>query len=212
MSERQAGHHCQIYLGLAGLPADRAQDMFEQTLRTGRVACSLLGAAAMARFGEALSRALIDLAHRNGVPVLVENDAGLAKSLGVDGVHLDGRRTTQNAVLEARALVGAEAIVGAEAGLSRHAAMVSGEYGADYISFGDPSHQRHHEIGQIADMVRWWAELFEVSCVAWHRGGLDEAKLLADSGADFLAVDDFVWNGGGEPARALEALDCALKS
>ncbi len=212
MSERPAENNCQIYLGLAGLPQERAESLLEQSLQTGRVACALLCASALTRLGEPLSRDLIDLIHRHGVPVLVENDAGLAKSLGVDGVHLDCRRTVQNAVLEARALIGAEAIIGAEAGLSRHAAMVSGEYGADYISFGDPSGQRHHEIDQIADMVRWWAELFEVSCVAWHRGGLEEAKLLAASGADFIAVDDFVWRGGGEPARTLDALDAAIKS
>lgn len=202
---------CQIYLGFKALPLNCAERHLRDALAAGPVACALICDAALARFGDKLTGKLIALLHGGGVPVLVENSAELARSLGADGIHLDSRRMMQNAVLEVRALAGADMIIGAEAGLSRHAAMLNGEYGADYVSFGDPSNQRHHEIGQIADMVQWWAELFEISCVAWHRGGVQDAQMLVKAGADFLAVDDFVWSHPGGPAQAVAGLLPILK-
>ena len=44
----------------------------------------------------------------------------------------------------------------------------------------------------ILERVGWWAEVFEIPCVALA-ASLDEVGALAAAGADFVAVGDFIW-------------------
>ena len=67
------------------------------------------------------------------VAFLLQDDVDLALSLGADGVHLGDPAK----VREARARLGPDRILGASCGRSRHAAMLAGEDGADYIAFGE---------------------------------------------------------------------------
>jgi hypothetical protein len=99
---------------------------------------------------------------------------------GIDGIHLSAPAD----VAGTRARLGAGQVVGAACGLSRHAAMVAGEAGADYVMFG----ALDEAADEVLELVAWWSELFVVPCAA--AGRLDAAAALAllDAGADFLAV------------------------
>lgn len=130
---------------------------------------------------------LVVLAQRSGVATLVDDDAGLAKTVGADGVHLGWSPDIASRYSEARDILGAHAIVGTDAGQSRHDAMVLGEAGADYVAFSAAT-----EAGEaseaLADMLAWWSDLFEVPCVAFGVRGVTEADEMVTAGADFVAV------------------------
>ena len=127
---------------------------------------------------------------KRGIATLVAGDAALARVVRADGVHLPPSKTLAAAFTEARETLGARFIVGVDAGRSRHDAMALGEAGADYIGFGIPAHVEDRETarGRRHDLVAWWAEIFEIPCVAFDVETPDEAEDLARAGADFIAV------------------------
>jgi thiamine-phosphate pyrophosphorylase len=64
--------------------------------------------------------------------------------------------------------------------------------------FGEPNERGHRQpFEDILDRVTWWAEVFQVPCVA-YAAALDEVAPLAQAGADFIALGDFVFS---DPAR-----------
>jgi thiamine-phosphate pyrophosphorylase len=66
--------------------------------------------------------------------------------------------------------------------------MLLGERGADYIGFGAPSELRDQAgaVKRRLELVTWWAELFEIPCVAFDVAGLRDAQDLVAAGADFV--------------------------
>lgn len=144
------------------------------------------------------------------VAFIVNDDMALAKRLKADGVHLgqgDGDPK------EARSLLGPGAQIGVTCHASRHLAMEAGEAGADYVAFGAffPTTTKGVEHRADPEILTWWQGLFELPCVAI--GGItpDNAKLLVDAGADFLAVSGAVWNHPEGPAAAVKAFAAILK-
>jgi thiamine-phosphate pyrophosphorylase len=132
----------------------------------------------------------VQLAQRRNVAALIGGDAALARSTGADGVHLLADNAAAAAYAEARRILGPSAVVGADVGISRHDAMLLGEAGADYIAFGAPPHlhDRAKGLARRNDLVAWWAEIFEMPCVAFDVESAAEARELAGLGADFVAI------------------------
>ena len=52
------------------------------------------------------------------------------------------------------------------------------------------------------ERVQWWAEVFEPPCVG-YAATLGEVGALAAAGADFVLLDDAVWNDPRGVAAAL---------
>ena len=133
------------------------------------------------------------------VAFIVNDDMALAKRLKADGVHLGQGDGDPKA---ARSLLGPGAQIGVTCHASRHLAMEAGEAGADYVAFGAffPTTTKEVEHRADPEILTWWQGLFELPCVAI--GGItpDNAKLLVDAGADFLAVSGAVWNHPEGPA------------
>jgi thiamine-phosphate pyrophosphorylase len=125
-----------------------------------------------------------------GIATLLAGDAALARVVKADGVHLVPSKTLQAAFADARETLGSRFIVGADVGRSRHDAMTLGEAGADYVGFGIPAHVEDRETARERrlDLVQWWAEIFEVPCVAFDIDTPADADDLARAGADFLAL------------------------
>lgn len=205
MSNIPAPSSCQLYLLIEPLPPGEAETLVKSALSGGPVAAALIASNAVSSFGEALTQRIIALLQSAGSAALLEDDVALAQRLNADGIHIREAGAEGEAIKTAREKLASGSIIGAEAGLSRHRAMVNGESGADYVSFGAAA--GNHEIGQIADIVRWWSELFELPCVARNAGGLEEAQLLAQAGADFLGLGEWVWRHEGGPGRAVKALN-----
>src|SRR5580704_1881579 len=93
---------------------------------------------------------------------------------------------------------------------SRHDAMLAGESGADYVLFGEPDRRGNRPpFGAVEDRVKWWADLVEVPCIG-YAGEADEVRLLAQAGADFVALGDWIWTHPQGAAAAVAMSASAL--
>ena len=81
--------------------------------------------------------------------------------------------------------------------------MTLGEAGADYVGFSFPetSADRDAAVTQQLELISWWAEIFEVPCVAFDVATIEEARAVAAAGADFIAIRVA---GGVSPANVRE--------
>jgi thiamine-phosphate pyrophosphorylase len=138
----------------------------------------------------AAAKPLVELAQRAGAAALVADDAQLARALRADGVHLGISMDPAGAYAEARRINGPRGIIGVDAGISRDDAMTVAEDGAEYVAFGAPLDLSDLDKGRArrADLIAWWAEIFEVPCVAFDVESAEAAEALARAGADFVAV------------------------
>ena len=137
------------------------------------------------------------------VAFLLQNEVELALEIGADGVHLGA----PEAVAAARAALGPERILGCSCGSSRHAAMVAGEAGADYIAFGDPERA---PTAEIRELIAWWSELFVLPCLAESAAGFADCRALAAAGADLIGVGALVWEDERGPAASIADLRRAI--
>lgn len=180
---------------------------FKAALGAGDVACVQLRLKnvaddAILRAGEAL----MPVAHRAGAAFLVNDRPDLAKKLGADGVHV-GQEDAPYA--RARAVLGEGKIIGVTCHNSRHLAMEAAEAGADYVAFGAfyPTATKAPPAMADIEIIHWWAELFEVPCVAIGGITVANAPPLVEAGADFLAVSSGVWDYDEGPAAAVRAFN-----
>jgi thiamine-phosphate pyrophosphorylase len=183
---------------------------FESAIAASDVA-SLLIAAPDTAGDDALAAVagpLIRIAQGQGIAVLLPGRAGLAKSLGADGVHLDLRAAAasdlQRLTREARAASAPDAIVGVLSPPERDAAMDAAEAGADYIGFDLAAEE-------CDALIRWWGEVMTVACVAFGRIDPAMATALAQDRADFIAPDPELWSRA-DPAGEIAALASAIRA
>lgn len=194
---------CQLYLvSPASIDEDFA-DRLDEALGGGPVAAFQLR---LKRLGDeeilAAAERLIPVCAAHEVAFILNDRMDLAKACGADGVHLgqgDGDPR------EARALLGPAAQIGVTCHASRHLAMEAGEAGADYVAFGAffPSTTKPAVHRPDPSILGWWSALFEIPCVAI--GGItpDNAPVLIEAGADFLAVCSAVWADSRGAAAAI---------
>jgi thiamine-phosphate pyrophosphorylase len=151
------------------------------------------------------------VAQQRGVAFLLNDRPDLAAQTGCDGAHV-GQEDTPYA--EARRLLGADRIVGVTCHASRDLAMDAAEAGADYVAFGAFFATATKVSGHRADLeiLRWWAEIMTVPCVAI--GGItpENCGPLVAAGADFLAVVSAVWTAPAGPAAAVKAFEAAISA
>jgi thiamine-phosphate pyrophosphorylase len=137
---------------------------------------------------------------------IVRDHLGLALEMGADGVHLGGGA---GEVQAARAALGREGILGVSCGVSRDAAMVAGEQGADYVAFGELGKRPGPE---VYDLLRWWSDLFVLPCLAEVAATVDDCARLARAGADLVAAGEEMWTDPEGAAAAVRRLREALQA
>ncbi|HVY50060.1 MAG TPA: thiamine phosphate synthase [Devosia sp.] len=153
---------------------------------------------------KALVKALAPRAQAAGVAVLVEGDPGLVRTLGVDGLHVEGSLADVKA---ATAALKPDFIVGAGAVTSRHDAMSKGELGPDYIFFGPFSGTTSPEQRELA---RWWAEIMEVPSVLSDPAAT--AQTASAGAAEFIGLGDSLWSAPEGVTARLSAIVRALEA
>src|SRR6516165_8333810 len=147
-------------------------------------------------------KAFAPIVQETGAALLVAGHADIVARAGADGAHLTGIATFAASL----ALLKPDRIAGAGGLRSRHDAMLAGETGADYVMFGDPDrHGRRLDFDALKECLTWWVELFEVPCVA-YAASKDEVPPLSRTGADFIALGDWIWS---QPEGAAEAVAAA---
>lgn len=152
--------------------------------------------------------AILPVAQRRGVAVLMNDRADLAIRSGCDGAHLgqgDGDHAAARAVLGDRTL-------GITCHASRHLAMEAGEVGADYVAFGAffPTETKETVHVATVDLLEWWHGIAEIPSVAI--GGITASNCapLVRAGADFLAVVGAVWTHPDGPDAGVRAMNAAI--
>lgn len=205
-----ARRDCLIYLIS---PLDTGGDFPERldaALATGQVAAFQFRVKGLDQHEAArLAEPLQALCRAHDVAFIVNDDIGLAKRLGADGVHL-GQDDGDPA--DARRMLGPDAQIGVTCHASRHLAMEAAEKGADYVAFGAffPSVTKdvRHRAG--SELLGWWATVSELPCVAIGGIDADNCAPLVQAGADFLAVSAGVWNHPAGAAEGVNALARAI--
>lgn len=207
-AEIEEPHRCRLYLvtpPTIALPA--FADALAEALDAGDVACLQL------RLKDVdddtvrrAVRALMPICHAHDVAFIVNDRPDLAAALGADGVHI-GQADASYA--EARATVGPDAIIGVTCHDSRHLAMVAAEAGADYVAFGAffPTTTKPSGYRPDPALLAWWQEVMTVPCVAIGGITVENARVLVEAGADFLAVVTGVWDYPEGPAAAVRAFN-----
>lgn len=152
---------------------------------------------------------LLPIAQSKGVAVILNDRPDLAKETGCDGVHVGLEDTP---VAEARHIMGPDAMIGATCHDSRHLAMEAAEAGADYVAFGAffPTDTKVTTHRPEPIELTIWQETMETPCVAIGGITIDNCTLLAQAGADFVAVSGGVWNHPDGPAQAVQAFNRLL--
>ena len=157
----------------------------------------------LADFKEAVDT-LAPIAWDKDIAVLLCDEADLVNELDLDGVHLEYDNSAKN-VKAARKLIGEEKSLGVSCGSSKHEAMLAGESGADYVSFGplfpSPTKGMPAEAG-VEEALSWWAIMMELPCVAI--GGLttDNVQTALDTKAEFIAPLSGIWSAPEGPIAA----------
>lgn len=177
--------------------------MLRRALGAGDVACVQL------RLKDVSDREILEagenlmpIVQRGGAAFILNDRPDLARMLGADGVHV-GQEDASYA--DARALLGPKAIVGVTCHNSRHLAMEAAEAGADYVAFGAffATATKDAKARAEPELLAWWQEMMTVPCVAIGGITAENAPLLVESGADFLAVSSGVWGHPDGPEAAV---------
>jgi thiamine-phosphate pyrophosphorylase len=194
------------------IPAPPRLYIVTPALGDARAAAELLGpalaaadvAAVLLRLADADERTLINrikeiapMVQERGAALLVDGYANLAARAGADGAHAASIPVLQEAVQTLKP----ERIVGAGGLLSRHDAMLAAETGADYVMFGEPDATgKRPSFEAIRERVEWWAEVFEIPCVAYAASLAEIGDLAA---AEFIALDPAILSDPRGPAAAI---------
>jgi thiamine-phosphate pyrophosphorylase len=167
------------------------QEALGSAVRSGDVAAVLLRlAAADERTLINRTKALAPFVQNEGAALLLDGLPDIVAHAGADGAHLSDLAAFEAAL----GTLKPERIAGCGGLQTRHDAMVAAEAGADYVMFGEPDQRQHRpSLDAVVDRVAWWAELFEIPCVGFA-GGIEEVTPLADAGAEFIALGDWIFD------------------
>lgn len=189
-------------------------DALTQVLATGKVAAFQLR---LKQADEQQIRKAVDvlmpICHRYEVPFILNDCLDIAVELGCDGVHLGQEDLEKWPIRQARERLSDTQILGITCHASKHLAMEAAEAGADYVAFGaffpttsKPKEKLEKWGTPEPEILRWWSDYTEIPCVAIGGIHAGNAKLLADTGADFIAVISSVWDHEGGAVSGVDAL------
>ena len=171
-------------------------------------------AAVLLRLADADERSLINRAKAlapavqgAGAALILDGHADLVARAGADGVHLTGL----DDFAETLERLKPDRIVGVGGLVTRHDCMIAAEGGADYAMFGTPDEAgRRPPFEANEERVAWWADLFELPCVA-YADNLEEIAPLVAAGADFIALGDWLWRDESAIAATLQVAAAHLR-
>ena len=156
------------------------------------------------RQDEAVAAQLLAVCREAGVPLIINDNAGLAQKIGADGVHLG---KDDMPVSDARALLGVDVIIGVSCYDSLERAVIAADQGADYLAFGRFFPSRTKPLAACASLTTLSGarDRFDVPVVAI--GGITAANgsALIAAGAGLLAVVDGVF-GQKNPEQAARSI------
>jgi thiamine-phosphate pyrophosphorylase len=143
---------------------------------------------------------------RRDIALLLDGRPEIVGRAGADGAHLTGIE----AFIAALPTLKPDRIAGAGGLRSRHDAMLAGEAQADYVILGEPDRRGNLPLREaVLERVRWWADLVEVPCIG-YAASADDVRPLAQAGADFVALGDWLWTDPQGVSAIVTAAEQAL--
>ena len=163
----------------------------EAALSAAPVACVLLRLSTRDdNSAKKLIKAIAPIVQDKGAALLIDQDTQLAARTDADGVQVNGAGQSLRDAVDS---LKPKHIVGVSGLKNKDDAMTAGELDVDYLIFGEPSADGYlQNIAQVTERVQWWAELFNVPCVAYAQR-LEDVAGLVEAGADFIAAGDWIW-------------------
>jgi len=146
--------------------------------------------------------------HSRDIALVVDGHPEIVARAGADGSHLTGITVFAAAL----AALKPDRIAGAGGLRSRHDAMLAGETAADYVMFGEPERRgpgKNPPFPAVEERVAWWAELFQPPCIG-YASSADQIRPLAQAGADFVALGEWIWSEQAGAERTLAAAGQSL--
>ncbi len=145
--------------------------------------------------------ALLQLCREHGVPLIINDDAGLAAELGADGVHVGRDDVDLDA---ARTRLGSARILGASCYNDLPRADAAVTRGANYVAFGAAFPSATKPGAARAPLSLYAAARSRLALPIAAIGGItvDNAPLLIATGVDLLAVISDLFETPDVAARA----------
>ncbi len=149
------------------------------------------------------------------VPFIMNDSLALAEKLHADGLHIGPNEGGHEAekVAEVRKKFGKK-MLGVSCKGSYHIAMIAAEAGVDYVSFGAfyPTKNKSATARPEKELLTTWSQLTTVPCVAI--GGItpENCGVLAEAGADFVAMISAIWEDPQGPGAAVKKFAKALQN
>ncbi|MDD5275661.1 MAG: thiamine phosphate synthase [Methylovulum sp.] len=147
-----------------------------------------------------LATELVAVCHSQQVPLIINDDVGLAAQVGAAGVHLGKDDSDMRA---ARDLLGPAAIIGVSCYNSVARALAAQQQGADYVAFGRFYPSNSKPLAAPAELATLQQAKQAVTIPIVAIGGilLTNGKPLLSAGADLLAVIGGLFDGA-QPEQA----------
>lgn len=150
---------------------------------------------------QAMTAALAPIAQKHGAAALVQNDTGVVRRTGADGVHVDAGVADVETAMKA---FHPDRIVGAGGIRTRHDAMEIGGADPDYLFFGRLDGDTGEAIHPASfDLAAWWSSLFVIPAIVMGGQSLRSVVEAAESGIEFVALRDAVWAHPDGPGAAV---------
>ncbi|MGQ2966369.1 thiamine phosphate synthase [Methylophilus sp.] len=159
----------------------------------------------------AQASALLNICRQAAVPLLINDHIALALTLDADGVHIGQH---DEAIEQARALLGAGKIIGASCYNRFELAEQAQAAGADYIAFGAcyPSPTKPEAPRANAALFTRAKQTLSLPVVGIGGITLDNAPPLINAGADALAVITDIFQASDISARCRQYLPLFAKN
>lgn len=143
-----------------------------------------------------------------GVPLLINDDVALARSIGAQGVHVGQSDVT---VAEARSKLGPQALIGCSCHDQYELAASAVEAGASYVAFGRLFASRTKPDAPAADLDYVRQHIARLTVPACVIGGItpDNADQAVATGAQLLAAVDSLF-GAADIYQAVRQLRRAI--
>jgi thiamine-phosphate pyrophosphorylase len=131
--------------------------------------------------------ALRKLTREFAVPLIINDDATLARQVDADGVHLGG---ADGSVADARALLGNDKLIGVSCYNRLELAREAARQGADYVAFGSffASTIKPDAVAATPELLRQARKELALPIVAIGGITAQNGARLLEAGADALAV------------------------
>lgn len=169
------------------IPTDRLIDCVARAIEGGAVMVQYRDKDHPPAQREHEAATLAGLCQRHGIPLIINDDIELARTVGADGVHLGQGDAAPE---QARSRLGDDAIIGISCYNRLENARLASEQGASYVAFGRffPSASKPGAVFARPDLLVAARREFDLPIVAI--GGItpENGTGLVAAGADLLAV------------------------